>query len=250
MFLAIISSAVRAHSGSMCATASDGHADLVAAHVGVERGVLDALLRDLAAEDQALDLLDLQQMVDGGLVEDRVAALGDERRVRVRQQRLDELRPAAVERGADQVVARALPVLVVVVDVDRQGVVGPRGAVAQLDHLRQLLRHRFGELLGVLMVVGIEHVDDDEGGASHLGRQPSARGWSGGIFASMQVRDAMTERVLTIAPDRSLREAARFMTEHNVGAAVIVDPGSPAPGSSPSATSCARSGRGRTPTAS
>jgi CBS domain-containing protein len=46
----------------------------------------------------------------------------------------------------------------------------------------------------------------------------------------MQVRDAMTERVLTMAPDRSLREAARFMTENNVGAAVILDPEEPGPG--------------------
>ena len=40
----------------------------------------------------------------------------------------------------------------------------------------------------------------------------------------------MTEDVLTIAPDRSLRDAAQFMTEHNVGAAVIVDPEQPGPG--------------------
>ena len=40
----------------------------------------------------------------------------------------------------------------------------------------------------------------------------------------------MTERVLTIAPDRSLRDVAQFMTEHNVGAAVIVDPEEPGPG--------------------
>ena len=46
----------------------------------------------------------------------------------------------------------------------------------------------------------------------------------------MKVRDAMTEEVLTIAPDRSLRDAAQFMTEHNVGAAVIVDPEEPGPG--------------------
>jgi len=46
----------------------------------------------------------------------------------------------------------------------------------------------------------------------------------------MRVRDAMTEEVLTIAPDRSLRDAAQFMTEHNVGAAVIVDPEQPGPG--------------------
>jgi CBS domain-containing protein len=46
----------------------------------------------------------------------------------------------------------------------------------------------------------------------------------------VKVRDAMTERVLTITPSRSLRDAARFMTEHNVGAAVIIDPEQPGPG--------------------
>ena len=46
----------------------------------------------------------------------------------------------------------------------------------------------------------------------------------------MRVRDAMTEKVLTMAPDRSLRDAAHFMTQHNVGAAVILDPEQPGPG--------------------
>ena len=46
----------------------------------------------------------------------------------------------------------------------------------------------------------------------------------------MQVRDAMTRHVLTITPGRSLREAARFLSEHNVGAVVIVDPEEPGPG--------------------
>jgi CBS domain-containing protein len=40
----------------------------------------------------------------------------------------------------------------------------------------------------------------------------------------------MTEHVLTITPGRSLRDAARFMSEHNVGAAVIFDPEQPGPG--------------------
>jgi CBS domain-containing protein len=48
--------------------------------------------------------------------------------------------------------------------------------------------------------------------------------------ASVKVRDAMTEEVLTITPGRTLREAARFMAEHNVGAAVIIDPEQPGPG--------------------
>jgi CBS domain-containing protein len=46
----------------------------------------------------------------------------------------------------------------------------------------------------------------------------------------VKVRDAMTEQVLTLAPGRSLREAARFMMEHNVGAIVILDPEQPGPG--------------------
>jgi CBS domain-containing protein len=46
----------------------------------------------------------------------------------------------------------------------------------------------------------------------------------------MKVRDAMTRNVLTITPGRSLREAARFLTEHNVGAVVINDPEEPGPG--------------------
>ena len=50
------------------------------------------------------------------------------------------------------------------------------------------------------------------------------------MFGTMNVRDAMTEHVLTITPGRSLREAARFMNEHNVGAVVIIDPEEPGPG--------------------
>lgn len=45
-----------------------------------------------------------------------------------------------------------------------------------------------------------------------------------------KVREAMTEDVLTITPGRSLREAARIMVEHNVGALVIIDPEQPGPG--------------------
>jgi len=46
----------------------------------------------------------------------------------------------------------------------------------------------------------------------------------------VKVQDAMTEDVLTMTPERSLRDAARFMTENNVGAAVIMDPEQPGPG--------------------
>jgi CBS domain-containing protein len=46
----------------------------------------------------------------------------------------------------------------------------------------------------------------------------------------VKVRDAMTENVLTMTPGRSLREAAKFMTQHNVGAIVIIDPEAHGPG--------------------
>jgi CBS domain-containing protein len=40
----------------------------------------------------------------------------------------------------------------------------------------------------------------------------------------MQVRDGMSNVVLTVGPTHSLNAAARLMTERNVGAAVVVDP--------------------------
>lgn len=40
----------------------------------------------------------------------------------------------------------------------------------------------------------------------------------------MKVADGMSERVLTIGPAHSLREAARMMSARSVGAAVVVDP--------------------------
>ena len=46
----------------------------------------------------------------------------------------------------------------------------------------------------------------------------------------MRVREAMTENVLTFEPGRTLREAARFMTDHTVGAVVVIDPEQPGPG--------------------
>src|ERR1700744_1411206 len=46
----------------------------------------------------------------------------------------------------------------------------------------------------------------------------------------MQVRDGMTDVVLTVGPGHSLREAAAAMCRRNVGAAVVLDPESPGPG--------------------
>ena len=46
----------------------------------------------------------------------------------------------------------------------------------------------------------------------------------------MRVQDGMSGMVLTVGPSHTLREAARLMTERNVGAAVVLDPEAPGPG--------------------
>ncbi len=46
----------------------------------------------------------------------------------------------------------------------------------------------------------------------------------------MQVRDGMTELVLTVGPGHTLRAAAKAMAERRVGAAVVVDPDAGGPG--------------------
>lgn len=46
----------------------------------------------------------------------------------------------------------------------------------------------------------------------------------------MLVRDGMNEIVVTVGPSHTLREAARRMTAHNVGAAVVLDYDGQGPG--------------------
>lgn len=43
----------------------------------------------------------------------------------------------------------------------------------------------------------------------------------------MQVRDGMSEMVLTVGPNHTLRQAARSMAQRRVGAAVVIDPEAP-----------------------
>ena len=45
----------------------------------------------------------------------------------------------------------------------------------------------------------------------------------------MQVREGMSETVLTVGPSHTLREAAAAMCRRNVGAAVVLDPDAPGP---------------------
>jgi CBS domain-containing protein len=45
----------------------------------------------------------------------------------------------------------------------------------------------------------------------------------------MEVREGMSNVVLTIGPGHTLREAARMMTEKGVGAAIILDEEAPGP---------------------
>jgi CBS domain-containing protein len=46
----------------------------------------------------------------------------------------------------------------------------------------------------------------------------------------MQVREGMSQVVLTVGPDHTLRDAARLMGRRGVGAAVVLDPEQPGPG--------------------
>jgi CBS domain-containing protein len=46
----------------------------------------------------------------------------------------------------------------------------------------------------------------------------------------MQVRDGMTETVLTVGPGHTLRAVSRQMAERRVGAAVVMDPDATGPG--------------------
>jgi CBS domain-containing protein len=46
----------------------------------------------------------------------------------------------------------------------------------------------------------------------------------------VQVRDGMSQTVLTVGPDHTLRAVARLMSERRVGAAVVMDPDAPGPG--------------------
>lgn len=46
----------------------------------------------------------------------------------------------------------------------------------------------------------------------------------------MQVREGMSETVLTVGPSHSLRTVARLMSERSVGAAVVMDPDGNGPG--------------------
>jgi CBS domain-containing protein len=46
----------------------------------------------------------------------------------------------------------------------------------------------------------------------------------------MQVREGMSDVVLTIGPDHKLRDAAEQMAKRGVGAAVVIDPEEPGPG--------------------
>jgi CBS domain-containing protein len=50
------------------------------------------------------------------------------------------------------------------------------------------------------------------------------------LEATMQVREGMSEVVLTVGPGHTLREAASAMSARAVGAAVVVDPDAPGPG--------------------
>jgi hypothetical protein len=152
--------------------------DVEVADVRVERRVEDALLRHLADEHDPLDVLLREQVLQRRLVEDRVPRLDDEQRVVARHDRLHEAPELALEHLLDERVPIGVPGAEVVVDVDGQHVL-LAGALDQARHRGQALLDRGDELLGVGVLVAVEHVDDDQGGPGHrpgrLRKGPEAR---------------------------------------------------------------------------
>ena len=63
----------------------------------------------------------------------------------------------------------------------------------------------------------------------------------------MEVREGMSEVVLSIGPGHTLREAARMMMEKRVGAAVVVDEEAPGPGIISERDVLVSIGRGQSP---
>ena len=107
----------------MCATAFGGHDDLKVAHVGVQRGVEDALLGHLSGEDHRLVSSWSQQVRQRRRVERAVADLLQEPHTVLGHDRLDEVAPLTLERLTDQVLLVGGEVAVVVVDIDEVDIV-------------------------------------------------------------------------------------------------------------------------------
>ncbi len=55
------------------------------------------------------------------------------------------------------------------------------------------------------------------------GRPDVTRGIASGYSAAMDIRGVMTQAVVTVSPDGSVREVAGLMRERNVGSVVLVD---------------------------
>jgi hypothetical protein len=101
-----------------------------------------------------------------------VACLDDEEGVLGRGDRLDQLAVAALHDALEQLGSAGVPVAVEVVDVDDLEVVVIGGALDQVGDVRQHLAHRPRELVGVLVLVGVEHVDDNQRRVGHAACVP------------------------------------------------------------------------------
>src|SRR4051794_9666276 len=137
-----------------------GHAQLP--HVRVEGAVEDALLGDLASQHEMANPVLAEEILERRAVEDRVTGLDDERHLLTgREDGLHQVRPLAVHGAIGDLLRRGMPVAVVVVYVDHLHAL-LRGPLDEAVHGRHGLLHAGGELVGVGVVVGIEHVHHHE----------------------------------------------------------------------------------------
>src|SRR6185312_2527778 len=109
------------------------------------------------------------------LEEDRVPHLDHEQRAGLRPDRLDQLGMVPAQRRLDQVVPVGPPRSEVVVDVDHRHV-RVTGPLEEAADLRQHLADRPDQLVGVRVVVRVDHVDDDEGRTAHRPMVPAPAG--------------------------------------------------------------------------
>ena len=155
--------AASARSGVCVPTASQWHADLVAAHLGVHRRGQHALVAGDSRQDQAPGLEVLQQQVQRRGEERRVHRLEHEVVVVRGRQPLGDLRAQAVGRPrvAHQCLPVRAPAAFVVVGVDRRNPVAPATVLQGGDALcdgEGCLQH----LVGVRVGPAADHVDDEQ----------------------------------------------------------------------------------------
>ena len=161
--------------------------DLEVAHVSVDGAVEDALLGHLSGQHDPADVDALQQILERGREEHAVAGLEHEHVVVGGEHGLHQVGMPAVERRAHQLLRGCVPVAVVVVHPHDRHLPVAR-ALDQCRDLRDRRAHALGKAVGVVVLVGVQHVDHEQRGPVAAGRvlsQPSLLAFRPGTFLEL-----------------------------------------------------------------